>query len=220
MWNLFDDTVTIDRLIQPGRTICWGAQWLGEKKFLYADERGGAELMHREIHKLLSQCDALVTYNGAKFDLPRLEGGFLLHGLPPIPPITHIDLYKTVRNMDFTSSKLAFVGPYLKIGEKVKHEGFDLWRKCMDGDEKAWGRMKKYNKMDVVLLEGLYNVLRPHIRNHPYIGSATAKISPECPACGSTATQSRGVRRTRSFLIQRLQCITCGGWFDGTRKKT
>ena len=67
VWSLFDDTVTIDRLIEPGRTICWGAQWLGEKKFLYADERGGAELMHREIHKLLSSCDAVVTYNGLSY---------------------------------------------------------------------------------------------------------------------------------------------------------
>lgn len=217
-FQLFDQNIGLDQIVEPGRVICWAAKWVGKPGVMYMDERGGAKPMFEGIHALLCEADAVVTYNGDHFDLCKLDGAFVEHDIPPSPPPTSIDLYKTIKKLGYLSGKLAFVGPFLHIGEKVKHEGFGLWKACMAGDEAAWKRMRRYNRQDVVLLEGLYERLRPYIRNHPHLGLGGLSKE-ECPACGSLSTQSRGVRRTRSFLIKRMQCLSCGGWFQGERQK-
>jgi len=76
--------------------------------------------------------------------------------------------------------------------------------------------MERYNKQDARMLEKLYPKLRPYIKNHPYLGVGRPS---ECPACNSSRVQRRGLRRTKSFLIERLHCQACGSWFDGVRSK-
>lgn len=216
VWSLHDEHIPLERLIEPSRILCWAAKWAGEDEVLYADERDGKKKMIKGIHALLSKCDAVVTYNGERFDLQKLQGAFIEYDIPPPPPFASIDLWKTVKNFGYISSKLAFVGPHLEIGKKVEHEGFALWRACMAGDKDAWKRMREYNERDVTLLEELYDVVKPYIRNHPFMGVGRGELF-ECPACTSARYQHRGNRRTRSFIIQRLQCLDCGHWFPGKR---
>jgi hypothetical protein len=174
----------------------------------------------KTIHEALSEADAVVTYNGDKFDLPRLMGEFVAAGLKPPPPIPSIDLYKAVKKLSYQSGKLEFVAPFLDIGSKVKHEGFRLWRAVMDGDPGARVRMEKYNKQDTNLLAKLYKKLRPYMTTHPHI-HARGVAGHNCPVCGSTKLQRRGYRMTRAFRIERLQCQneTCGAWSSGVRHK-
>lgn len=176
----------------------------------------GHDDMIKKAHDLLSQADAVVGYNTDGFDLKKFRGEFVLAGLPPLPPLTSIDLLKTVKKLGIQSNKLAYVGPFFKVGEKVKNEGFDLWLKVMEGCPAARGRMEKYCKGDVSLTEKVYALLRAHIPNHPHLAE-TGKDA--CGSCGSSHLQSRGYRRTKGFKIQRLQCVSCGSWQDGTRKK-
>lgn len=218
VWSLHDEHIPLERLIQPSRIICWAAKWLGEKEVYYDDERGGKKKMLKGIHRLMSESQAVCTFNGERFDLPKLDGAFIEYGLPPLPPVSSIDLWKTVSKFGYISSKLAFVGPHLEIGKKVEHEGFALWRSCMNGDKEAWSRMKEYNIRDVTLLEELYEAVKPYIRNHPFMGVGRGELF-ECPACTSTRYQRRGNRRTRAFVIERLQCLDCGHWFPGKRSQ-
>ena len=221
-WGLHDQNISVDQIIEPSRTICWGAKWLNHGSVMYADERKGARKMFLGIHALLSECDAVVSFNGDHFDLQKLDGEFVFHRIPPPPPITSIDLYKTVRALGYISGKLAFVAPYLKIGQKIKNEGFPLWRGCMNGDAECWKRMQTYNKGDVRLLQNFYLLLRPYIRNHPRLGApkiGTPRF--ECRHCGECngPRQSRGYRNTLVFRIQRIQCLKCGGWGDGQKER-
>lgn len=216
VWRLFDQNIALNQVVEPGGTLCVGAKWFGDKEMLfYSEWEHGWQGMTEAIHALVSEADAIVTYNGDKFDLPKLRGDFLLADLLPPPPHTSIDVYKTVRGLGLVSGKLDFVGPYLQLGQKIKHEGFSLWTKTMDGDDKARSRMKKYCLQDVKLLERVYKKLRPYIKNHPHLGNEVHA----CGACGSNKVQKRGTRRTKHYSIQRLQCQTCGSWGEGTRKK-
>ena len=216
VWRTFKENIGYEQVIDPGGIICWAAKWLDEPELTFRSEwaHGRAEMV-RKIHEMLCEADAVITYNGDKFDLPKLNGEFLLDGLPPVPPITSIDVLKTIRKFGFLMNRLAFIGPLLRVGGKVKHEGFELWTKVMNGDEKARAKMEKYNVQDVVLLEKLYKKIRPYIKNHPHLGVDKH----ECGACGSKKTQSRGYRRTKTFKIQRIQCQKCGAWSDGVRTK-
>lgn len=217
VWKMWDVNISPEMLISPGGTLCVGAKWFGEKtRFFFADWIQGHKGMLEGIHKLLEEADAVVTYNGDKFDLPKLNGEFILNGLPPVAPVTSIDLIKTVRKFGFDMNRLGFVGPLLGLGDKIKHEGFSLWAKVLAEDPKAQVRMMRYCIQDIVLTEALYKKVRPFIRNHPHLGLTKSKA---CGSCGSHHVHSRGFRRTKAFKIQRLQCQDCGSWSDGTRHK-
>lgn len=217
VWRLFDENVSLDQLIDAGGVLCVGAKWFGEKgKFFYSEWEHGQEGMAEAVHKLMSEADAIVTYNGDRFDIPKLKGLFVELELEPLPPLTSIDIYKTVKKLGLVSNKLQFVGTFLKIGKKLKHAGFQLWVDVMNGDRKAQNIMRKYCLQDVVLTELTYKRLRPHIINHPYLGKTKGH---QCGVCGSTHLQSRGYRRTKAFRIQRIQCQSCGSWSDGKREK-
>lgn len=214
-WSLFDVTVGIDQIIDPGGTICFGAMWAGERKVqFYSDWQHGHDEMVRQAHRLFTEADAIVTYNGDRFDIPKLQGEFITANLPPPPPPTSIDVYKAVKKLGLLSNKLAFVGPLLTGDDKLKHEGFRLWTKVIDGDPSAQRKMQKYCSQDVKLLERVYEKVKPYVRNHPHLGFTSAG---SCGACGSSRVQRRGVRRTKASFIERLQCLDCGSWSDGKR---
>lgn len=217
VWSLWGENIPLDRLKQPSRVICWAAKWYGKRGVVFASEwDDGRSGMLAGIHSLLSEADAVVTYNGDKFDLPKLMGEFAKDKMGSPGPLTSIDLYKTVRKLGYISNKLEHVAPLLGVGEKVKHEGFRLWKGVDEGCEKARKKMERYNKQDTRLLEDLYTVLIPFITNHPYLHDTPPTA---CPACGSDHVQRRGTRRTKSFVIERFQCQSCGGWHQGKRSK-
>jgi hypothetical protein len=215
VWRLYDENIGVEQIVEPTRLICWSAKWLGDKNTMFA-ATWNDPLCLRKIHDLLSNADAVVTYNGDKFDLPKLMGEFAKEDLGNPGPLASIDLYKTVRKLGFASGKLEFVAPYLGVGNKVKHEGFRLWRQVLDGVPAAQDKMEKYNRQDTRLLEKLYKRLRPFIKNHPYLGYGKPS---SCPVCASPRVQKRGTRRTRCFIIERLHCQACGHWPDGRRSK-
>ena len=103
-----------------------------------------------------------------------------------------------------------YVAQELGLGSKVKHEGHEMWIKCMARDKDAWRAMEKYNRQDVALLEKLYDRLRPWIRNHPNRGLYDDGIA--CVTCGSQNLQRRGIQRTVNTTYARLQCNDCGSW--------
>jgi hypothetical protein len=63
-----------------GRMIwCVALKWYGQKKVTVLSEwEHGYEGMIAGVHHALCQADAVATYNGAKFDMPKLEGQFAL----------------------------------------------------------------------------------------------------------------------------------------------
>src|SRR3546814_9732662 len=69
---------------------------------------------------------------------------------------------KAVKKLGFVMNRLAFIGPLLKAGQKVKHEGFPLWVSVLEGDTKAQNRMKKYCIQDTKLLVTLYKRSEEH----------------------------------------------------------
>lgn len=217
VWGLFDVTVALNQLVEPGGMICFGAKWLKQPKmFFYSDWQHGHLEMVKAAHAMISEADAVVTYNGDRFDLPKLQGEFLLAGLPPPPPATSIDVYKAVKRLGLLSNKLAFVGPVLTGGNKLKHEGMELWTKVMNGNVPAQKKMQRYCSQDVKLLEEVYGKVMPYISNHPHMAGTAAAA---CGACGSHRTQLRGYRRTKASVIQRIQCQACGSWQTGKRMK-
>jgi uncharacterized protein YprB with RNaseH-like and TPR domain len=171
------------------------------------------------ISDLITEADAIVSKNGIRFDIPWIRTELAKYRLAPLPQLTHIDLEKVARGyFRFFSNKLDYIVRYLGLGKKVEHEGFPLWTKVLEGSKEAKRRMTEYCMGDVDITEKAYNVLKPHIADHPVLRAIGAEV---CPTCGSKHTQRRGKRYTRYFEITRHQCMNkkCRAWFSGHRKK-
>jgi predicted RNA-binding Zn-ribbon protein involved in translation (DUF1610 family)/DNA polymerase elongation subunit (family B) len=216
VWGLWQQNVSLSQIKESSYVMCWAAKWLGEKEvFFDSTHKSKPAKMLKGIHELLDQADAVVHYNGTKFDIPTLNKEFLLHGLPPPAPYRQIDLLRTVRNQfKFPSNKLDYVAQRLGLG--AKHEtNFQLWVDCMNGVPKAWKAMELYNKQDVVLLEKVYHKVLPWVKNHPNRNLYNDHDKGTCPSCGSHKLQRRGTARTIGGTYQRYQCQACGTWSRG-----
>lgn len=214
-FGIRDQHIAHTQVKTHGGISCVGVKWLGERKVtVFSEWEHGYGEMLRQVHALLCEADAVATYNGARFDLPKLNGAFLVAGMSPPPPPTQIDIFKTCRKMGFPSSKLDYIAPILGLGSKVKHEGMPLWIKVLNGDEKAQAKMARYCAGDVRLTEDVYHRVKPFMDAHPHLGRAKAF---ECANCGSSHLQRRGYQRTRAFITERLQCQDCGAWGKGRR---
>lgn len=213
VWGLFNQTVSLSQLRQSTEVICFAAKWYGQKPVIFhSDHHDGHDEMIQRAHDLVDSADAVIHYNGTKFDMPHLRREFLLTGLKPPSPVQEIDLLRTVRSQfRFTSNKLDHVLRQVGIEGKVAHSGHDLWVRCMTGDAKAWALMKKYNIGDVVKTEQLYDHLLPWIKNYPHVGLYTGEAH-VCSNCGSADLRREGFSFTSLSKFQRFQCKGCGKW--------
>lgn len=217
IWQLKEQYVNPERILDSSYTLCWAAKWYGQKQVMFdsVQKTQPTKVMLQRIHDLISEADAVVHYNGSRFDMPILNKEFLLHNLAPPAPYKQIDLLRVVRKeFRFPSNKLDYIAQRLGLGKKTAHEGYQLWVKCMNKDPVAWKTMEKYNKQDVILLEKVYDRLLPWIKSHPnrnlYGGDG-------CPTCGSHKLQKRGFNHTTTGTFQRFQCTNCGSWSQSTK---
>lgn len=219
-WQLFKQNIAINQIIEHPRTMCFAAKFMDERKVhFYSEFEHGREAMVQAAHDLLSETDVVMHWNGDRFDLPRLNLEFILAGLTPPAPYKSIDLLKVVKNnFQFTSNKLAYVSERLGLAGKIKHEGHEMWIKCLAGDPKAWAAFKRYNIQDVRLLEEIYDKVRPWITSHPHHGLYSGD-SDVCPNCGSADGERRGFALTGMGRFQRFRCRGCGAWYRSNQRQ-
>lgn len=213
-WGLFDQRIGINQILEAGSTLCFAAKWMGKREIIFESVYQTTERkMLKTMHDLLDEADAVVTYNGKRFDLPTLNKEFVLHGMKPPAPYKSIDLYQTVkRQFRWASNKLDYVSQSLGLGSKTQHKGMELWLGCMNNDPSSWSVMERYNRQDVRLLEKLYLRLLPWIKDHPNHALYDLKEKPACTNCGSENLQRRGYALTKVGRYARMQCKGCGHW--------
>lgn len=213
-WGLWNQNVGISQIIESTRMISFAAKWHHQKKtFFYSEHHNSRKEMIQAAWDLLNEADILVTYNGINFDVKHLQREFVSIGMTPPSPFKNVDLLRVIKGQfRFPSNKLDYVSQAIGIGQKVKHEGQELWNLVLSGDEKAWGRMKRYNIQDVKLTESLFDFLGPWIKSPhiPHMGLWMGERT--CYRCGSDNLVQDGFGHTNATVYARLQCHDCGGW--------
>lgn len=214
VWGLFNQNIGVNQIQQSSHVLCWAAKWYDQDEVFFGSiHTAKPKAMLRAVHKLMDEADAIVHYNGTRFDIPTLNKEFIIHNMLPPSGFKNIDLLRTSRSQfRFPSNKLDYVSKALGIGSKVKHAGHELWTQCMAGNAEAWGRMQEYNEGDVLLTERLYKRYLPWIKNHPNQGIYSRAGVPVCPNCGGAKLQRRGYSRTQVNIFARYQCKGCGAW--------
>lgn len=212
VWGLWGQNIPISSIIGNSEVLTWAASWVGEEEVIYSSLGFATKkAMLKELYDLLEEADAVVTYNGDRFDLPIVNQEFLLQGWGPPAPYKSVDIIKTMKKrFRGTSNKLDYWLKRLGLGQKVEHRGHQLWLDCMNGDKKAFEEMSEYNVGDVIKTEQLFHRIKPWIINLPSMSVFTNSFV--CPSCGSAHLQKRGTYQSKSATYQRYRCNGCGDW--------
>ncbi len=161
-------------------------------------------------YKILKDADAVVTHNGRRFDWKFFQTRLLIHGMPPLPRIPHIDTCAIAKaNLYLFNNKLDTLGEQLVHEKKLENGGWPLWVKVSERDPDALKLMTDYCIQDVALLEKVFKVLRPFAANIPNYNLWTIGQKPVCPNCGGTRLKNQGYRTTRTRTYRRYRCLNC-----------
>lgn len=222
-WSTYDTNIM--KVLESSQimSVAWkdlnGKRTNVKSVFDFPDYKAGKindEKLVKEIWDVLDKADVVIAHYGDGFDLKKLNARFAYYGLNAPSAYKSIDTKKVSKKYFlFDNNKLDSLGSYFKLGNKITTGGFDLWVRCIAGEEKAWNLMKKYNKVDVELLEKVYLKLRPFINNHPNLNLVTDTTGCSCPSCSGKKLQKRGFSLTKTGKKQRYQCLTCGSWSSG-----
>jgi DNA polymerase elongation subunit (family B)/predicted RNA-binding Zn-ribbon protein involved in translation (DUF1610 family) len=210
-----DPVVYQDAVLHQQRIICFSYKWYGDKGVTFVSERQESS-MASVLQELFTEADVIVHYYGKQHDVPHINTMMLTEGLTPPSPYKQVDLCEVVkRHFRFEYNSLSYVSKQLGLSGKNDRIGIANWLGCMQGSEESWAIMEEYSKQDVLVLEELYDQLRPWIPSHPSRAAYDEQMV--CPLCGHTDLERRGFSYTTVSKFQRYQCKNCGKWSRGSR---
>lgn len=217
VWRMWKENIHLEQVISDWFCIAWSAKWLYSEDIMgdvLTPEEVKAEddgRIIRSLWALINEADIVVSHNGNKFDIPRINSRFIINGLAPTKPYFSVDTCQIARKQfGFSSNKLDALAGYFNIPHKMDTD-FNLWKRCLEGDIEALEYMLDYNKKDVAILEEVYLKLRPWIKNHPNMGNLEGKEM-ACSNCGSTnlVPMTGKYYYTSVGKYQLYKCSTCG----------
>lgn len=190
IWKLWKTDVHLEQIINDWFCIAWSAKWLYDECTM-GDVLTPEEIKSEDdkrimtsLWELINEADIVVSHNGNKFDIPRINSRFIINGLSPTKPYFSVDTCQIARRQfGFSSNKLDALATHFNIPHKLE-TSFDLWKRCLEGDREALQYMLTYNMKDVTILEEVYLKLRPWIKNHPNMGNLEGSTN-ACANCGS-----------------------------------
>lgn len=217
LWDIETDGIMADRV------ICIGFKWYGQKRvhLLKAEdyERDGLwddSGLIAAFSKVFAEADYHATWYGARFDLPVVNARIIAGGLLPLPPIPHLDLWRTARYQFKTGggNRLAKWQDFLGLPDEKTIVKPSIWIKARYGHQPSLEYIYQHCKKDVLVLEGVFERLRPWVRDEPQRRMFRPETHREaCPKCGSLHTKRQGYKLTRTRRYQQWQCQSCGTWY-------
>jgi RNase P subunit RPR2 len=217
VWKFFKENIGAKQVLEYSTLASFAYKWLGDDAVYYEDTQHQSEKkLVKKLLDVLDAADIVVAHNGAKFDLPTIQGRALVLGLKPPSPYKIVDTLLVARyEFNFPANSLEHLSILLGVEAKGGHQkfpGFELWQECMKGNPLAWEEMRIYNKQDVSTLEQIYMKMRPFMRRHPNVAVYQELDKTVCPKCGSAHIQWRGYAVTNVYKYKKFQCQSCGGW--------
>lgn len=227
-WSRDPQYLSHDMLIKDWSILCWSAKWLFEPEIYGQSVRPEEAIVRTEksilgdIWEMMNEAQVIVTQNGLRFDIKRLNTKFIKHGYFPPSQYTQVDTLKVAKEkFDFTYNSLEELGRELLGLEdgKIKMNMGD-WKKCVTGSQEHLDKMLEYCKNDVApLLEDVYLTLRPWVTGHPNMGLFTYHNDVVCPYCESDDLDWSQYYTTPQGIWKGFRCNSCGGLGRGTTKQ-
>jgi DNA polymerase elongation subunit (family B) len=220
VWDIWDQNVGLNQIIKDWHILSWSAKWYNAppEEVMYMDQRNVPNIedeteLLKGMWKLLDEADVVITQNGIRFDVPKLNARFAKYNMGPPSSFKHIDTYRIgKKHFGFTSHKLEYMTDLLcKKYKKLSHKkfpGHSMWTECLKNNIEAWKSMEEYNKYDVLSLEELYSILAPW-DNTINFNVYHNNLENVC-GCGNKVFLRRGYYYTKTACYQRYVCSKCG----------
>jgi hypothetical protein len=222
VWSFYEQNIAPNQVIGHSEMLCWAAKWLGGDAVMCESREHDPNdaRICRELWELFDQADVVVAHNGIAFDEKFLNLRWLDLGMEPPSPYRSVDTLKILRKrFRFQMNKLDYVARYLELGEKLEHEGFELWLKCMAGDPAAWNKMREYNIRDTYLLELVYKRIRAWDKRAPNISLMYDDNHRRCLVCGCTELKEiPQATYTSVSVFPTFRCRNCGKTMRGRKR--
>lgn len=205
VWGTKDQNIANNQILKDWKIIAWSAKKLEAPKneIIYKDLRKDPDMNDKVIVeplvKLLDKIDIVITYNGKRFDLPKVAARTILNKIKPNSKVRHFDVWELVAKVAaFTSTKFEYISEHVnKKYKKLTHSkfpGMELWKECLMGNTAAWNEMKLYNIQDTLGTE----------ESALFLKEWAPKAFPDwndekCDSCGK-------IRKVK------VKCQDCGKW--------
>ena len=208
--------------------ICWSANWDDSEKIISAVQTpeeaktANDKRIMEHLYGLLDAADIVVTKNGKKFDVLKINERFVCYGLPPTTQYRQVDTQEILKNFGFSWKGLDAVRKRMG-GEGKMPTDFSWWLECMKGNPKYLKLMSEYCGKDVIENKILYHEIRSWYNQHPNLGIYSKTGNPCCPVCGSEEIEELSeTYKTQTNTYPQYRCTECGHVPRGrkTTKKT
>lgn len=220
-WSPKVDYIPPSMNVERGGMISFAAKWYGERAITFRSvHHDGHDAMLAEAWRLMDEAHVIVGYNSQGFDVKHLCEEIVKAGERPPSPHFDVDLIKTVRaRFRFPYNRLDEVCRDLGLDMKLANDGWELWLACINGDDKAWRKMRAYNVRDVKVTEALYDRLRPWIKGHPNVNMFREERVSGCGRCGSNDVEPSGFHYTQTRAYRMFACNGCGSYDRATNSE-
>lgn len=226
-WSKDPQYLSPEKRIKDWSILCWSAKWLFQPEIMgeivtpeEAINRTERSIMGG-IWELMNKADIVITQNGIKFDIKRLNTKFIKWGYSQPSHYLNIDTLKVAKEkFANTYNSLEEMGKDLLNLEdaKIKMDMRD-WKKCVTGHQDYLDKMLTYCMNDVApLLEDVYLAMRSWMI-HPNLNLFTDHDRDVCPACESEELVWGEKYMTPSGVWNGFRCSSCGSLGRGTKKQ-
>lgn len=220
-WGLFKQFISLDQIIDGGGLLSFASKTIGNDSVdFFSEWELGQRGLVEAAYNLINDTDVLITYNGDRFDIKKLNAYFIQQGFPKPKPFKSIDLYKeNRRHFSWPSGKLDYLAGQVVDDHKVQHSGITLWIDVMNGDKDAQKLFKEYNIQDVLLTEKIYLEHLSWWSNVPNM-NLFLETAENCPKCGSDKIQLLEASEVHTAVqsYHLYQCQECLSYSRGNNK--
>lgn len=169
----------------------------------------------KDVTAALLDSDCWLSHFGSTglYDLNFINSRLIYHNLPVLPTATHpqIDTWKIAKKyLKLRNNRLITISEFLGTEDEKDAIKPEAWLRALGGNRAAMDVIVEHNRRDVLVLEEVYNRIKPLMADHPSVAKMDGREG--CPTCGENKLQKRGVHVTRTRRYQRYQCQSCGGW--------
>lgn len=215
-WRIgYNINLPYENIIEHQKIICISYKWETDEKVsrLNWDKNRCDKQMISEFIKIMNTADEIIGHNGDRYDIKKLRTRAIFHRLPMFPKYRTLDTLKKARgNFSFPNNKLDTIAQFLGVGEKLKHEGFSMWVKCMNGDNSALNDMGTYCDMDIIVLEDVYLTMQHYIKPETHAGVINGNMKYSCPTCGNEhdIILLKNDVTEKGTISRVMECNSCG----------
>jgi len=186
----YNQTILPHQILKYPEVICISWKWEGEDEVHHVDwgikKQCDKKLIEKFV-KQLDKADEIVAHNGDRFDIKWIRTRAVKHDIPMRHDYNMIDTLKICRSLfNLPSNKLAEAAKYYELEAKADPGGINTWIDIIEHkDQVALTRMIDYCDQDVVVLEALYNKIKPYCKSKFNYAVLTKGKKYQCPECAN-----------------------------------